>query len=32
MIEFLNTIKIDYKEIELWHTWLDKYELDEVEY
>lgn len=32
MINFLNNIKTDYKEIELWHTWLDKYELDEVEY
>lgn len=32
MIDFLNNIKTDCKEIELWHTWLDKYELDEVEY
>lgn len=30
--DFLNTIKTGYKEIELWHTWLDKYEMDEVGY
>ena len=31
ILDFLNTIKIDYKEIELWHTWLDNYELDDVD-
>lgn len=30
--DFLNNSKLENKEIELWHTWLDKYELDEVVY
>ena len=32
ILDFLNTIKLDYKEIELWHIWLDNYKLDDVEY
>lgn len=31
-IDYLRKISFSGKEIELWHTWLDKYEKDEVEY
>lgn len=30
--EYLNSITTPYRDIELWHTWLDEYELDGVEY
>ncbi|OQR58622.1 hypothetical protein CDB3_00680 [Bacillus sp. CDB3] len=30
--EYLNSITVPYKDIELWHTWLDEYELENVEY
>lgn len=29
---YLNSITIPYKDIELWHTWLDEYELENVEH
>ncbi|OUB42057.1 hypothetical protein BK716_29335 [Bacillus thuringiensis serovar higo] len=30
--DFVNNITIPYRDIELWHTWLDEYELEGVEY
>ncbi|PEM49631.1 hypothetical protein CN618_17795 [Bacillus wiedmannii] len=30
--EYLDSITVFYKDIELWHTWLDEYELEGVEY
>ena len=30
--EYVNSITIPYRDIELWHTWLDEYELEGVEY
>ncbi|MGH0680916.1 hypothetical protein ACQVPP_27525 [Bacillus luti] len=30
--EYFGSISVPYKDIELWHTWLDEYELEGVEY
>ncbi|WP_059303383.1 hypothetical protein [Bacillus cereus] len=32
LAKYVNNITIPYRDIELWHTWLDEYELEGVEY